>query len=427
MPAHAREGRSIGWTTVLSFLLVACLPPAAQADTHLVVVTSYPEDLTTRFEAAFERLHPDIDLQIVWKQSRDAAALLDGAGHGGADVYWAPSLDNFPRLAARGAFRPIAVDRHVLPAMLGRQPISDPLDRYQAFEVAGYGIVYSPERLRDAGLPVPRDWRDLTMAGWSGRLVVPQAGRVGFSAALYDVVLQSEGWAAGWATIAEMAGNADFATNGSQPTSAVQEGRAVASPTIDFFAASAKANGAPVDFVYPKATAFLPAWIAVLVDAPHPAAADAFVSFALSAEGQRLVAHADIGRVPVRADVTDPRIAETLAEVTFAYDFDLGRARRNAVVDLFEVMVVEPHDRTVSIWRRLHGLEERQRIRPDERVAAAVARGRAAAGLVPVSAEEAAQIGRTGADDATRAAWRSAIGRALDEAEAALTAGEGVP
>jgi hypothetical protein len=60
-------------------------------ESRVAVVTSYPEEMMSRFEAAFERANSGVDVQFIWKQSRDALPYLQGAGREEADVYWAPS------------------------------------------------------------------------------------------------------------------------------------------------------------------------------------------------------------------------------------------------------------------------------------------------------------------------------------------------
>ncbi len=60
-------------------------PVLAQTAT-LQVVTSFPEELTTRYEQEFEKTHAGAHVQFVWKQSRDALEQLSRADQGGADV-----------------------------------------------------------------------------------------------------------------------------------------------------------------------------------------------------------------------------------------------------------------------------------------------------------------------------------------------------
>ncbi len=242
---------------------VLARPALAQTAT-LRVVTSFPEELTTRYEQEFEKTHPGAHVQFVWKQSRDALEMLSLADQGGADVYWAPSLGNFPLLRDRGALRAFAVDRAVLPGKLGAQRLSDASGYFEAYDIAGYGVAINPALLAERGLKPPRAWRDLAAPAYAGQIVMPLASKVGFSPALYDIILQSEGWEAGWALLSEIAGNSELLAQGGGPVGAVKEGRAPLGLTIDFLALQARANGLPVDFVYPERTAFLPGHVAIL-------------------------------------------------------------------------------------------------------------------------------------------------------------------
>ncbi|HEY4263931.1 MAG TPA: hypothetical protein VGM72_01320, partial [Micropepsaceae bacterium] len=98
---------------------------ARAAESRVVVLTSYPDELTSAYEKAFEQAHPGIDVQIVWQQGRDAMATLKKPDHGGIDVYWAPALFNFPALAQSGTFEKFQVDRSQVPGHIGAEAISD--------------------------------------------------------------------------------------------------------------------------------------------------------------------------------------------------------------------------------------------------------------------------------------------------------------
>ncbi|WIY52041.1 extracellular solute-binding protein [Devosia sp. YIM 151766] len=65
-------------------------------------------------------------------------------------------------------------------------------------------------------------------------------------------------------------------------------------------------SGAPVEIVYPaEGAAFLPATIQIIKDGPNPAAAEAFIDFVISEEGQTIIAEQTAGR-PLRDGVTKP-------------------------------------------------------------------------------------------------------------------------
>ncbi|MBY6242731.1 ABC transporter substrate-binding protein [Methylosinus sp. Sm6] len=401
----------------------------SRAAETVVVATSFPEELTTHYEVEFEKAHPGLHVQFVWKQSRDALALLSQPEQGGVDVYWAPSLGNFPILRDHGAFRPLPVDRAVLPGRLGAQPISDSKGMFEAYDLAGYGIVYDPAALAVLGLAAPRRWSDLAAPAFAGRVVIPLAGKVGFSPALYDIILQAEGWERGWSLLCEIAGGAELASSGPGPTGAVREGRAALGLTIDFLALGAQANGAKIGFAYPERTAFLPGHIAITTATRRPEAARAFVDFALSTKGQRLLMEADSSRHPARPDAYAghaERIVDPFSlppDSFFAYDAEIGRRRPSLVSVLFGLAIAERHAETVALWRALHAAEARLAAAPEAGAAEIAAKARRLAGFVPLSIAEASDpalldrfSGRELKDPELAARWRAEIGAARAEA-----------
>lgn len=361
---------------------------APAAETEVIVLTSYPEEMTVRYEEAFARAHPDIRLRIVWQQGRDAIATLRGPGRGGIDVYWSPAAFNFPTLADEGAFAPLAADRAVLPGRIGAQPVSDARRRYEAFEVAGYGLALSDAALAARKLTPPRRWDDLAAPAFRDLVVMPVPSRVGFAPGLYDVILQDKGWSAGWALLSEIAANAHLAARGGQILAPVIEGRAAAALAIDFLPRNAVAEGQPLRLVYPARTAFLPAYVALVAEAPHREAARTFADFVLSAEGQALLFAREINRYPVRPEVyakAPPGTLDPFAvpeAATFAYDFAVGPARAPLIAALFDAAIAARHDTLRALWAAIHAAEAKE--------SAAAKEARALAGWVPVTDAEAA-------------------------------------
>ncbi len=78
-------------------IFAACLllmSSLASATEKVVVLTSYPQEVITPFEAAFEQAYPQYRLEILWRQSRDAMIFLHQK-HSPVDVYWTPAQRNF--------------------------------------------------------------------------------------------------------------------------------------------------------------------------------------------------------------------------------------------------------------------------------------------------------------------------------------------
>lgn len=417
--------------TVAAFASLFSILGAAQSgasdNESVVVVTSFPEELTTRYEREFERRHPQSHVRFIWKQSRDALAELAKPEQGGADVYWAPAPANFALLRERGAFRKISVDRAALPGRLGQQQLSDPAGLYEAYDVAGYGIVANPSALAAAGLSAPRRWRDLASPEYARQLALPIASKVGFSPALYDILLQSEGWDAGWRLLSEMAGEATLLDSGFAPTASVREGKAALALTIDFFAEIAKANGAAVEMIYPERTAFLPAHVAMTAASQHVAGAQAFIDFLLSTDGQRLMMERDSRRHPARPDAyqSAPQgFANPFAlpaSTLLDYDSEIGRHRQPLIALLFDLAIVEGHAESAELWRKIHDAEKK--FAGNAKAMTALGEAKRLAGFIPVSESDAGTrtfleryARRDAIDPQQIAQWREEIGAARRQA-----------
>ncbi|ATE62751.1 ABC transporter substrate-binding protein [Thauera sinica] len=322
--------------------------------------------MTSRFEAAFAKAHPQYRLSIRWYHGAEALSLLSGPGQGGVDVYWAASPRTFDRLKAAGAFQSAGIDRDGLPDHVGGTRISDADGYYLATELAGYGFVFDAAELGRLGVAVPRDWTDLADPRLAGRIALPNPARVGFAQVMADIVLQSYGWERGWALWSEIAGlSVLVGSGGRRVAEAVGPGRAAIGLSIDFLAAAAIAGGAPLGFAYPRHGGINPAHIAITAGAPNPDGARAFARFVLSGEGQRLLADPDIRRLPVRPAVYaglpvgyhDPFAAA--AAGGYAYDNAAGRDRLALVASAFEQMYVQGHEHLAALWGRIHAAERR--------------------------------------------------------------------
>lgn len=279
-----------------SLLLVSMIVTAAE---KVVVMTSYPQEMISQFEAAFEQQFPQYRLEVLWKPSNDALTYLD-QHPGEVDVYWTPSRQNFSQLAKQGLLQKLNPAWIHSPSSLHGSLLNDAEDYYAATEIAGLGMVIAPAAFEKTKLRVPQDWQDLAQPALLGQIAFPLPTKVGFAAGLPDAMLRGKSWPEGWAMLARITMNARFIDSGSTfITDEVAAGRAMVGITMDFFAASAIAKGAPLKYVYPPIVAYSPAHVAMLQRAPHLAAAEAFVHFTLSPTGQQLLFTPDIRKLPV--------------------------------------------------------------------------------------------------------------------------------
>lgn len=329
----------------------------AQADDRVVVLTSYPEALTVKFERAFEAAHPGMRVELLWRQSRDGLVYLREGGYREVDVYWTPSPGNFTRLRDEGRLAKLALADPDLPGMVGGMPLGDPEGHFAAFELAGFGIAYHREAVRELGLAPPRDWADLAAPAYAGRVHLPTPARTGFASSLIEAVLQAHGWERGWALLSAIAGNAQLGSVVGDGPDPLSMGRIAARMSIDFFARN---SGEAVSFVYPPKTAYSLAHVAVMAEAPRPEAARRFVDFVLSPAGQELLWHTDVRRLPVRPSSYEAHpetTAKPFAADALAYDSVLTEERRGLVAELFDAVLTVPHASLSEAWQALHAAE----------------------------------------------------------------------
>lgn len=330
----------------------------------LVVLTSYPAEVTARFEAAFEKEHPEYRLQLIWRMPQDALPYLQQPKQSGVDVYWSPSPRTFNRLKNDGALRKLDIDFTGLPEKIGNTRLRDSDNYFAATEIAGFGFALNTPALTKLGIAAPKDWGDLKNPHLAGQIALPNPARVGFAPVLIDIPLQSYGWNEGWALWSEISANAILMEQGASFISdGVGTGRYAVGLSIDFFVASAIANGAPLTFVYPHRSGINPAHVAITASTGNAEGAKSFTEFVLSHNGQLLLTHADIRKLPVRPstyaqlapEYYRPFDAATHGELD--YDNEKSRNRLGVVSALFDHHLAYRHGEQAALWKQLHTLE----------------------------------------------------------------------
>lgn len=338
--------------------IVAVPALAVSGETELVVLTSYPDDVVSRYESLFGKIHPQYRLKIIWRMPFDALPYLEKQG--GVDVYWSASPPTYYRLKAEGLLRKIGVDRAGLPGRIGNTLIDDPDGYFVATEVAGYGFFMNPAYLEKHDLPAPRDWGDLADPQYLGHVVMPDPAQVGFAPVMLDIPLQYFGWEKGWAMWAGIAANSDFVgSHGAFITDEVGAGKYGIGLTIDFFAAEMIENGAPLKFAYPQHNGVNPGQVAITQACRNLQGARDFVAMLLSEAGQKILTETDIRKLPVRPDVYSGladnyynpfRAAE---KGGYDYDNDRGRPRLALLAAAFEHGFLRRRDERATLWRKL--------------------------------------------------------------------------
>lgn len=331
-----------------AFCFLAGSSLAAAPQGKIVVVTSYPKDLTGPFKKAFEAKYPGTMVEILQKKTSAAVKYIQETAQGNtSDLMWASAPDAFEVLKADDLLAKYSPKAAGIPEKIGSYPINDPDGYYIGFAGSGYGIMWNTRYLEAKKIPVPKEWEDLKMPVYHNHVGMSAPSRSGTTHLTVETVLQGEGWEKGWGTWKEMAGNFKMVTERSFGVpEGVNSGDFGIGIVIDFFGFSSKATGFPVDFVYPTVTTLVPANIAIVKDAPNHDLAAAFIEYLLSVEGQKLLLDPAIRRLPVNpdtyadapADFPNPFKDKSIGAAV-KFDVELSKDRYNIVNALFDVMI----------------------------------------------------------------------------------------
>ncbi|MBS0609574.1 MAG: extracellular solute-binding protein, partial [Proteobacteria bacterium] len=335
---------------ILTAALAAGLWGAAQgaAAGTVTVITSFPKELTTAYQKAFEAANPGIKIEILNKNTTASVAYIRELPEGQRpEVMWASAPDAFEVLASYKLLQPAPeVVNKAAPEKIGSYPLNDPKGMYYGQALAGYGIEWNTRYLKAHKLPAPKEWSDLVRPEYFGHIAISSPSRSGTTQLTVETILQGEGWDKGWSQLLQIMGNAAAVTDRSFAVpDGVNNGQYGIGIVIDFLALAGKYSGYPVDFVYPSMTAVVPANIALIAGAKNTDEAKKFMAYTMSAAGQQLLFDPKIGRLPMLpysmlkppAGYPVPQDIAKRAKVPF--NTELSGQRYPVVISLFDQMV----------------------------------------------------------------------------------------
>ncbi|MGO4852997.1 ABC transporter substrate-binding protein [Phaeovulum sp. W22_SRMD_FR3] len=281
----------------LALILPLALPVAASAET-LKLYTSQPNEDAQKTVDAFQAANPDISVEWVRDgttqlMARMAAEMQAGAGQPDvlliADTVTLEGLAQEGKLAAYTSPEAAAYD----PALFSAQGY------YYSTKLITTGIVYNT-----GATEIPGAWADLEKPEYKGLVAAPSPLYSG--AALIHLAALTNNPALGWKHYEALAANDLRADGGNGGVfKAVASGEKPYGILVDYMALRAKAEGSPVDFVFPsEGLTYVTEPVAIMEGAAHRAAAEKFVDFVLSEAGQQLVS--DMGYIPARNGVASP-------------------------------------------------------------------------------------------------------------------------
>ena len=352
-----------GLTLAAAVALFATTIASAQSlEPKVVIVTSFSKDLTAPLAQAFEAKHPGTKAEIQNRNTAAAVTFIRETRSSPPDLMWASAPDAFEVLKKNGLLQKYKPRAQGIADKVGSYPVNDPEGFYVGFAASGYGIMVNTRYLRANNLPAPREWDDLKKPVYHGHVGISAPSRSGTTHLTVETILQGEGWDKGWATLLEIGGNlAQVSDRSFGVPDAVNSGQYGIGIVIDFFGLSAKASGFPVEFIYPTVTTLVPANVGIIAGAKNPKAAEAFVEFLLSEEGQQILLDPKIQRLPVRASTYDKAPAgypnpfkDASLGARVKFNAEVSEARYELVNSLYDRLVTFRLKELNAAWRAIH-------------------------------------------------------------------------
>jgi len=270
-------------STTAIIAVTLSLPLIAQAQETLVLYTSQPYSDAQQTVDAFEQAHPDIDVEWV----RDGTTRLItrlrselSAGLVKPDVLLIADTVTMESLKQEGYLQ-----SYMSPERENYDPsLYDDQGHYYSTKLITTGIVYNTNVNFQ-----PTSWADLIRPELSGQVTMPSPLYSG--AALVHMATVMENPGLGWSYIEQLKANGAEAQGGNGGVfNAVANGTKPYGIVVDFLPIREAAKGSPVQFVFPEeGVSAVTEPVAIMKDATNPAAAQTFVDFLLSVEGQQLV------------------------------------------------------------------------------------------------------------------------------------------
>lgn len=324
-------------------LLASCAEPtedagdatttgAADEPTTLTVYTSEPEEKVDEINAAFMEANPDIEVEVYRAGTGDLNARIEAEKASGgveADVLWAADAPTFESYVAAGD---LAELQDVDTSALIEEAVPEG-GFYVGTRIIPTVIAYNTDVVDEAD--APQSWADLTDPKYAGQLVMPDPAVSGAAAFNASVWKNDEQLGEEW--INALGVNQPMIAQSNGPTSQeIASGGHPIGVVVDYLVRDLAAAGSPIAAVYPTEGApYITEPAGVFADSDNQEAAERYINFLLSEEGQQLAV--EQAYLPVREDVGTPKGSPALSEISLMTpDLEVVTADQDAAVELFQ-------------------------------------------------------------------------------------------
>jgi ABC-type Fe3+ transport system substrate-binding protein len=285
----------------------------------------------------------------------------------------------FDELIASGLVSPITRPETLqavgnVPNTIGGAPLkrfsSDGKIMWVAKAISSFGFIINNQILQQYGLPTPRTWEDLASIQMAKTLPRPAVSYASPSLStshtrIYEIILQKFGWDQGWSILARLAANGRAYPGSVEALTAVQSGETPIGIAIDFYGYSSELQFPQTKYVLPFNESIVNGDpVAFLSTSSNSNAAQAFIEWLVSADGQKIWMDPVISRLPVTTDVFKTPEGQarkdlyaaynrTISNIGIPFSDDLALKYEYAMRIYFDAVFGDLHDDLVSAWSKL--------------------------------------------------------------------------
>ncbi len=269
--------------------------------------TSQPDADASALVEAFNEVYPDVTVNIFRSGTEEVIGKINAEQQAGAiqaDVLLVADAVTFESLAADDLL--LSYESTELEGIPEEFIGDDYL--YYGTKVMATIVAYNTDNVDEA----PTSWEVLVSDEAAGSVIMPSPAYSGAAAYNAGVFTRND---FGWEFYEDLQANDTTIVQGNG--GALQEvvaGQKDYAMVVDFIVANAKAEGAPVELVYPEeGVPVITEPIGIMAATDNEEASQAFVDFVLSVEGQELAQ--SLGYTPIKEGVEAPEGLLTIDEI----------------------------------------------------------------------------------------------------------------
>ena len=245
--------------------------------------------------------------------------------------------------------------------------------------ISSFGFTINKEFFETEGLPEPTTWMALGNETYAQFNLFPSVTAIGTADAtlstsntrMFEIILQTYGWKDGWELLTLMSANSRIFDKSESVRDAAIQGIIGAGTTIDFYGYTAQLEEPDLcKYVLPQdGTAVNADPIALVSTSEEPEAAQAFIAWVLSPEGQEIWLDPTINRMPINPAVFDTALGQTrpdleesytstLEAITIDFSDELALSYETAMMFFFKGSLVEAQGDLIDTWIELVDAED---------------------------------------------------------------------